>query len=55
MLLLTQNGVDFGIKGKIGHTALRWAAVNGHEDVVRLLQAMAGIDLKYKDHRAEHG
>jgi ankyrin repeat protein len=37
-LLLAQDGVDPDSKDKYGRTPLWWAAGNGHEAVVKLLQ-----------------
>jgi ankyrin repeat protein len=38
-LLLAQDGVDPDSKDTSGRTPLSWAAENGHEAVVKLLQS----------------
>jgi ankyrin repeat protein len=37
--LLLENGAGVGVRDKYGRTALRLAAANGHEAVMRLLES----------------
>ncbi len=50
MLLEKMEGADVAAKDGDGRTALHWAAMNGHKDVVALLlDRMEGVDVAAKD------
>jgi ankyrin repeat protein len=42
--MLAEDGVDPDSKDNYGQTPLSWAAMNGHEAVVKLLLAEDGVD-----------
>jgi ankyrin repeat protein len=44
-LLLAKKGVDLDSKDEYGQTPLWWAARNGHEVVVKLLQSRGALSL----------
>jgi ankyrin repeat protein len=48
-LLLEVNSVDPNSKSKYGKTPLSWAAVKGHEPVVKLLLVVDSVDPDSKD------
>jgi hypothetical protein len=48
-LLLLENGYNADSRDNYGQTPLSWAAVNGHEAVVRLLLDRADVDADSKD------
>ena len=42
--MLLEHGADVNARGKTGHTPLKYAKEEGHEAVVRMLEARGGTD-----------
>jgi ankyrin repeat protein len=50
-MLLDKQSVDLNSKDRLGMTPLAWAAVKGHQAVVKLLVDKEGVELDPKTNR----